>query len=74
MLFSGDMTAKAIKRGLDKVKNTKSVEILLHPGYISKEEQSKFKNDQFKRWYISKNRKKEMSVLLSDELREFENA
>ncbi len=70
VLFSGDMTIMAIKRGLDKVKNVKTVEILLHPGYISEEEQSNFKNDQFKRWYIDKSRKKEMSVLLSDEIRE----
>jgi len=69
VLFSGDMTLKAIQKGLKKVKNAKTVEILLHPGYISNEEKTKFKNDQFKRWYISKNRKKEMSVLLSGKLR-----
>ena len=65
VLFSGDMTLKAIEKGLEKVKDAKTVEILFHPGQISKEEQLRFKNDQFKRWYISKNRKKEMDVLLS---------
>jgi len=65
VLFSGDMTVKAIEKGLEKVKDAKTVEILFHPGQISKEEQLRFKNDQFKRWYISKNRKKEMDVLLS---------
>jgi len=71
VLFSGDMTLKAIQKGFKKVKNAKTVEILLHPGYISATEQSAFNNDQFKRWYISKNRKKEMRVLLCSKLKEF---
>ena len=64
VLFSGDMTCAAIQKGLAQSKDAKTVEILLHPGYISEEEQSMFKNNQFKRWYMSKNRKKEMKVLL----------
>jgi len=69
VLFSGDMTLKAIKKGLEKVKNANEIEILLHPGYISEEEKMRFDNNQFKRWYTSKNRKKEMAVLISDELK-----
>ena len=68
VLFSGDMTSKAVKKGLDKAKDAKIIEILLHPGYLSQEEKSQFKNDQFKRFYTSKNRKREMSVLLSNGL------
>lgn len=65
VLFSGDMTYTAILKGLAKSKNAKSVEILLHPGYISEEEKALFDDNQFKRWYTSKNRKKEMNVLLT---------
>ena len=64
VLFSGDMTLKAIQKAFKKVKDAKMVEILLHPGHLSDEEKTAFKNDQFKRFYISGNRKKEMSVLL----------
>jgi len=64
VLFSGDMTCTAIQKGLAKVKDAKSVEVLLHPGYISEEEKALFDDNQFKRWYTSKNRKKEMNVLL----------
>ena len=66
VLFSGDMTLTAIQKGLEKSKDAKTVEVLLHPGYISEEEQLMFKNNQFKKWYMSKNRKKEMNVLLSN--------
>ncbi len=68
VLFSGDMTFKAIQKGLNKTKDSKTIEILLHPGYLLQEEKLQFKNDRFKRFYISKNRKKEMNVLLSDGL------
>lgn len=71
VLFSGDMTLKAIQKGFEKTEDSKEVEVLLHPGYLSKEEKPRFKNDQFKIFYISKNRKKEMNVLLSDELVRF---
>jgi len=64
VLFSGDMTYTAIQKGLAKVKDAKTVEVLLHPGYISEEEKALFDDNQFKRWYTSKNRKKEMDVLL----------
>jgi len=64
VLFSGDMTYTAIQKGLAKVKDAKTVEVLLHPGYISEEEKALFDDNQFKRWYTSKNRKKEMNVLL----------
>jgi len=70
VLFSGDMTLKAIQSALKKVQNANDIEILLHPGHISKKEKKRFHNDQFKRWYISKNRKKEMAVLLSSKLKE----
>lgn len=75
-LFCGNMTLKAIKKGLDKSKDAKIIEVLLHPGYISKEEEEQFENNQFKRWYISKNRKKEMQILLSSDLtiKEFDHA
>lgn len=68
VLFSGDMTLKAIEKGLQKCKKAKRVEILLHPGYISKEEAEHFRDDQFKRWYTDKNRKREMQVLLNKKL------
>ncbi len=68
VLFSGDMTLKAIKKGLKKTKGSKTIEILLHPGQLSQEEKSQFKNDQFKRFYTNKNRKKEMSILLSSKI------
>ncbi len=71
VLFSGNMTFKAIAKGLKKIKDAKVIEILLHPGYLSQEEKLQFKKDKFKRFYISKNRKKEMSILLSDELAGF---
>ena len=64
VLFSGDMTCAAIQKGLARSKNAKTVEVLLHPGYISEEEKALFDDNQFKRWYTSKNRKKEMKVLL----------
>ncbi len=66
VLFSGDMTQKAIQKALKKVKNAKIIEILLHPGHLSDEEKTAFKNDQFKRFYTSGNRKREMRVLLCD--------
>ncbi|NOX15716.1 MAG: ChbG/HpnK family deacetylase [Epsilonproteobacteria bacterium] len=69
VLFSGDITFKAIQKGLEKVEDADTIEILLHPGYLSSQEKAQFKNDQFKRFYISKNRNKEMSVLLSEELK-----
>ncbi|WP_458699670.1 ChbG/HpnK family deacetylase [Sulfurospirillum sp. 1307] len=65
VLLSGDMTLKAIQNGLKKVKIANEIEVLLHPGYISEKEKKRFNNDQFKRWYTNKNRKKEMAVLLS---------
>ena len=65
VLFSSDMTQKAIIKGLEKTKTCKNTEILLHPGFLSKTEEKLFKNDKFKKWYVSKNRKKELRVLLS---------
>ena len=70
VLFSGDMTLKAVEKGLEAVKGADTVEVLLHPGDLSDEEKRDFRNDQFKRFYVSKNRKKERQVLLSDELKE----
>ncbi len=69
VLFSGNMTLGAIQKGLEKVQNAKDIEILLHPGSISVEEKAQFKNDEFKRFYVSKNRKTEMKVLLSSKLK-----
>ena len=69
VLFSGDMTLKAVQKGLEAARGAQNIEVLLHPGDLSDEEKARFRNDQFKRFYVSKNRKKERQVLLSDRLK-----
>ena len=71
VLFTGNVTFNSIKKAIKKINTSKCVEILLHPGYLSLEENSKYKDDKFKQFYINKGRKKEMQVLLSQEFRYF---
>jgi len=73
-LFCGDMKLKTIKKGLKKEKNSNNIEILFHPGYISEDEVKEFEENQFKKWYLHKNRKKEKNLLLSKELQMFVNS
>ncbi len=71
VLFTGNVTFSSIKQAMKKIDTSKCVEILLHPGYLSLEESSKCKDDQFKQFYINTGRKKEMQVLLSQEFKDF---
>ncbi|WP_024786695.1 MULTISPECIES: ChbG/HpnK family deacetylase [unclassified Lebetimonas] len=73
-LFCGDMKLKTIKKEINNAKNSNNIEILLHPGYISEEEAKEFEENQFKKWYLHKNRKKEKNLLLSKELQIFVNS
>lgn len=70
VLFTGNVTFSSIRKAL-KNKNFNTLEILLHPGCLSKEEQSTWKNDKFKEFYSSENRKNEMEVLLSKDFKNY---
>ncbi|MDX1808370.1 MAG: ChbG/HpnK family deacetylase [Sulfurospirillaceae bacterium] len=71
VLFTGNMTFNSIKKALQSYKGDKTVEILLHPAYLSKVENSAWSDDKFKDFYTDPNRKKEMQILLSNEFKDF---
>ena len=71
VLFTGNVTFNSIKKAMKKINNTKTIEILLHPGYLSLQESFKYKDDKFKQFYTSKNRKNEMKVLLSSSFKNY---
>ncbi len=70
VLFTGNMTFSSIKKALSNYKN-QTVEILLHPAYLSDEEEKTWKNDKFKEFYTDKNREVEKKILLSNEFKNF---
>jgi len=69
VLFTGNVTFNSIKKTMEKINDAKTIEILLHPGFLSSKESLEYKDDKFKQFYTSKNRKKEMEVLLSSEIK-----
>lgn len=71
VLFTGNMTFNSIKKALLQYKEDQTVEILLHPAYLSEAEDSAWSDDKFKDFYTDSNRKKEMQILLSSEFKNF---
>ena len=71
VLFTGNVTFNSIKKAMKKINDAKTIEILLHPGFLSSEESLKWKDDKFKQFYTSKNRKNEMEVLLSSTFKNY---
>ena len=73
VLFTGNVTLNSIKKAMQKIKDAKITEILLHPGYLSPQENRVRKDDKFKRFYTDKGRLNEMQVLLLPEFRDYMN-
>ncbi len=73
VLFTGNVTLNSIKKAMQKIKDAKIIEILLHPGYLSPQENRVRKDDKFKRFYTDKGRLNEMQVLLLPEFRDYMN-
>ncbi len=71
VLFTGNMTFNSIKKALRRYKKDQTVEILLHPAYLSSKEVLNWKNDKFKDFYTNENRKEEMEILLSSQFKDF---
>ncbi len=71
VLFTGNVTFSSIKKALKNVKNCRTMEILLHPGYLSDSEKSKWSDDKFKQFYSDASRIKEMEVLLSKNFKNY---
>ena len=70
VLFTGNMTMSSIERALKRIgaNAQKTVEVLLHPGGASPEEAVFWaSNAQLRDYYLSSMRRREKSVLLSDE-------
>jgi len=71
VLFTGNVTFNSIRQAIKKIDTDKTVEILLHPGFLSLKESHEWKDDKFKQFYTSKGRKNEMKVLLSQTFKNF---
>lgn len=71
VLFTGNMTFNSIKKAIGLQINAKSIEILLHPAYLSETELLSWEESKFKNFYIDPNREKEMNILLLDEFRTY---
>lgn len=71
VLFTGNMTFNSIKKALGLRTNAQTVEILLHPAYLSKTEAHSWDESKFKNFYIDPNREKEMDVLLLGEFQAY---
>ena len=71
VLFTGNVTFNSIKQAMKKIDSDNTVEILLHPGFLSSKESSKRNDDKFKQFYTSKGRKNEMQVLLSPSFKNY---
>jgi len=73
VLFTGNMTFGSIKKALLSVEKNVNIEILLHPAYLSKEEDLVWKDDKFKKFYVNKHRQEEMDILLSHDFKKLIN-
>ncbi len=71
ILFTGNVTFNSIKQAMKKINGDKTIEILLHPGFLSSKESFKCNDNKFKRFYTSIGRKNEMQVLLSQSFKNY---
>ena len=71
VLFTGHMTYLSIVKALARYDYKQSVEILLHPAFLSEAEDKVWAEDKFKEFYINQHRKNERDILLSDRFQAF---
>ncbi|WP_331775267.1 carbohydrate deacetylase [Sulfurospirillum sp. 1612] len=71
VLFTGNMTYPSILKALSQYDGKQSVEILLHPAFLSKSEDTAWPDDKFKEFYVNQHRKNERDILLLDQFKDF---
>ena len=71
VLFTGNMTYPSIAKALSGYDHKQSVEILLHPAFLSAAEDRAWADDKFKEFYVNQHRKNERDILLLDQFKNF---